>query len=62
MNVLLDAETIQARVKALAGEIERGYPGDEEIHLVCVLKGGFMFMSDLVRAMSHHVVVMHERR
>ena len=55
MNVLLDAETIQARVKALALEIERDYPGDEEIHLVCVLKGGFIFMADLVRAMSHRV-------
>jgi hypoxanthine phosphoribosyltransferase len=55
MNVLLDAEMIQARVKALALEIERDYPGDEEIHLVCVLKGGFIFMADLVRAMSHRV-------
>jgi hypoxanthine phosphoribosyltransferase len=55
MNVLFDADTIQARVRALAGEIERDYPGDDEIHLVCVLKGGFMFMADLVRAMSHRV-------
>jgi hypoxanthine phosphoribosyltransferase len=55
MNVLLDAESIQARVKALADEIERDYPEGEEIHLVCVLKGGFMFMADLVRAMSHRV-------
>src|SRR5689334_17124525 len=55
MNVLLDAATIQARVTALAGEIERDYPEGEEIHLVCVLKGGFMFMADLVRAMSHRV-------
>ena len=55
MNVLLDAATIQSRVKQLAGEIERDYPEDEEIHLVCVLKGGFMFMADLVRAMSHRV-------
>jgi hypoxanthine phosphoribosyltransferase len=55
MNVLLDAETIQTRVKALAQEIERDYPGDDEIHLVCVLKGGFIFMADLVRAMSHRV-------
>jgi len=55
MNVLLDADTIQSRVKALAQEIERDYPGDEEIHLVCVLKGGFIFMADLVRAMSHRV-------
>jgi hypoxanthine phosphoribosyltransferase len=55
MNILLDAEAIQARVKALAAEIERDYPADEEIHLVCVLKGGFVFMADLVRAMSHRV-------
>lgn len=55
MNILLDAATIQARVRELAGEIERGYPAGEEIHLVCVLKGGFMFMGDLVRAMSTRV-------
>ena len=44
--------TIQARMRELAAEIERDYPADEEIHLVGVLKGGFMFMADLVRAMS----------
>ena len=52
MNILLDAETIQARVKELAAEIEAAYPGTDEIHLVGVLKGGFMFMADLVRAMG----------
>jgi len=57
MNVLLDSETIQARVRELAGEIERDYPAGEEIHLVCVLKGGFVFMSDLVRAMGPHVTL-----
>jgi hypoxanthine phosphoribosyltransferase len=55
MTVLLDSATIQARVTQLAGEIERDYPEGEEIHLVCVLKGGFMFMADLVRSMSHRV-------
>lgn len=55
MNVLLDAERIQSRVKELAAEIERDYPEGEEIHLVGVLKGGFIFMADLVRAMSHRV-------
>ena len=55
MNVLLDAGTIQARVRELAAEIERDYPEGEEIHLVCVLKGGFMFLADLVRAMSPRV-------
>ena len=55
MNVLLDAATIQARVGELAREIEADYPRGEEIHMVCVLKGGFIFMSDLVRYMSTRV-------
>jgi hypoxanthine phosphoribosyltransferase len=55
MKVLLDADTIQARVRELAVEIERDYPSGEEIHLVCVLKGGFIFMADLVRAMTPRV-------
>ena len=57
MDVLLDAETIQARIRELALEIERGYPAGEEIHLVCVLKGGFVFMADLVRSMSPRVTL-----
>lgn len=55
MNVLLDAATIQARVRELGVQIEGDYPNGEEIHFVCVLKGGFMFMADLVRAMSTRV-------
>jgi len=55
MNVLIDAATIQGRIRELAAEIEGDYPAGEEIHLVCVLKGGFMFMADLVRAMSTRV-------
>jgi hypoxanthine phosphoribosyltransferase len=57
METLIRAEEVQARVRELAGEIERDYPPDEEIHLVGVLKGGFMFMSDLVRAMSARVTL-----
>lgn len=57
MNVLLEAEAIQSRVRELAAEIERDYPAGEEIHLVCVLKGGFVFMSDLVRHMSPRVTL-----
>ena len=57
MTILLDAATIQARVKELAQEIERDYPGGEEILIVCVLKGGFLFMSDLVRSMSTRIAI-----
>jgi hypoxanthine phosphoribosyltransferase len=55
MNILLDADTIQARVRELAVEIESDYPDGEDIHLVGVLKGGFVFMADLVRAMTPRV-------
>ncbi len=55
MNALLEAAAIQARIKELAREIESDYPDGENIHLVGVLKGGFMFMADLVRAMTSRV-------
>ena len=57
MEVLLDANAIQSRVHELAGEIERDYPPEAGIHLVGVLKGGFVFMSDLVRAMGPRVTL-----
>ncbi len=57
MTVLVTAEQIQARIRELGAEIERDHPVDEEIHLVGVLKGGFMFMADLIRAMSARVTL-----
>jgi hypoxanthine phosphoribosyltransferase len=56
-ETLLTAEQIQQRIGAMAKEIERDHPPGHEIHLVCVLKGGFMFLSDLVRAMQNHVTL-----
>ena len=54
-KVLISEAQIKARIASLAAEIERDYPKGDEIHLVAVLKGGFMFMADLVRAMSDRV-------
>lgn len=56
-SVLISEADIQARIRTLAAEIERDYPDGESIHLVAVLKGGFMFMADLVRAMSERVTM-----
>jgi hypoxanthine phosphoribosyltransferase len=56
-TVLLSADTIAARIRELAVEIERDYPGTDPIHLICVLKGGFMFVSDLVRAMGPRISI-----
>jgi len=57
MITLLPSDVIQARIRELAAQIEADYPAGEEIHLVCVLKGGFVFMADLVRAMSPRVTM-----
>jgi hypoxanthine phosphoribosyltransferase len=57
VEILLTTEQIQSRVADMGAQIERDYPSDEGIHLVGVLKGGFMFMSDLVRAMSPRVTL-----
>jgi hypoxanthine phosphoribosyltransferase len=54
-TVLLSEAQIRDRITSLAAEIEHDYPDGEDIHLVGVLKGGFMFMADLVRAMSARV-------
>ena len=56
-TVLISQTDIQQRIVTLAAEIERDYPGGEGIHLVAILKGGFMFMADLVRAMSERVTM-----
>ncbi len=55
--VMLSAEDIQARVKSLAAEILRDYAPDDDLHLVCVLKGAFLFLGDLIRAMQRTVSV-----
>ncbi len=56
-TVLLSADTIAARIREMAAEIERDYPADAQIHLICVLKGGFVFVSDLVRCMGPRVTL-----
>ncbi len=52
-EILLSEEQIQKRVRELALEIRRDFPG--ELHVVAVLKGAFMFLSDLVRHMPGDV-------
>jgi hypoxanthine phosphoribosyltransferase len=54
---MISAEEIQQRVKELADEIQRDYAADDQLHLVSVLKGGFIFLGDLVRAMARPVTI-----
>lgn len=53
MQILLSEQQIQKRVAEMAAEIRRDFPDD--VHLIAVLKGAFIFLSDLVRHMSGKV-------
>jgi hypoxanthine phosphoribosyltransferase len=52
-DVLLTEHQIRQRVRELAIEIRRDFP--DGLHLVAVLKGAFMFLSDLIRNMDGFV-------
>ncbi|HEV3141678.1 MAG TPA: hypoxanthine phosphoribosyltransferase [Vicinamibacterales bacterium] len=52
-EILLSAEQIQKRVAEMAREIRRDFPDD--LHVIAVLKGAFMFLSDLIRHMPGYV-------
>jgi hypoxanthine phosphoribosyltransferase len=51
VTMLFDAEQIALRVDALAREIVHGV-GSPDLALVGILKGSFMFMADLARALE----------
>ena len=51
MEVLLSQEKIAARVAELGSQIARDYAG-KELVLIGVLKGAFVFVSDLARAID----------
>jgi hypoxanthine phosphoribosyltransferase len=56
-TVMLGAAQIQERIRDLAAEIARDYPPGEDLHLVAILKGAFLFLGDLIRAMPQNVTI-----
>jgi hypoxanthine phosphoribosyltransferase len=53
-EVLIDEETLQKRIKELGVQISRDYAG-EDLLLICILRGGLVFLVDLMR----HITVPH---
>ncbi|MFQ5398084.1 MAG: hypoxanthine phosphoribosyltransferase [Anaerolineae bacterium] len=51
-EVLISAERLQGRIKELAQAIEADYQEVDDLLLICVLKGGFLFLADLTRALQ----------
>ncbi|MFC2023789.1 hypoxanthine phosphoribosyltransferase [Chloroflexota bacterium] len=54
-RVLIDEETLQSRISEVAHEISQEYQG-KDLVLICVLKGGVTFLTDLMR----QIAVPHE--
>ncbi|OQY26507.1 MAG: hypoxanthine phosphoribosyltransferase [Anaerolineaceae bacterium 4572_5.2] len=54
-EILLTQEEIQARIAELGAQISADYEGGELL-LICVLKGGVPFLTDLMR----HITIPHE--
>jgi hypoxanthine phosphoribosyltransferase len=52
VRVLIAEERIRTRVRELAAQISRDYAPADEVLLVGILKGSFMFLADLVRALT----------
>ena len=55
-EILFSKEAIAGRVRDLAAEISRDYPG-RELVVIGILKGAFVFMADLIRALAVPCVV-----
>ena len=55
LKVLISEEEIQNKLIELAKKIEEVYPANEDIYVICVLKGSVMFCTDLVKHFKHSV-------
>jgi hypoxanthine phosphoribosyltransferase len=47
-EILVSNEALQVRIAELGEEISRDYQG-ESVHLICILRGGVLFLTDLMR-------------
>ncbi len=55
-EILIDEATLQKRVRELGKQISSDYKGKDNMLCLCVLKGGVVFLIDLMR----HITVPHE--
>jgi hypoxanthine phosphoribosyltransferase len=54
-RILVDEQSLQARVREIGQDISADY-ADGDLILICVLKGGVAFLTDLMR----HITIPHE--
>ncbi len=57
LKPLISEEEIKKRIKELAREIRKAFPEGEDILVVSLLKGSFIFTADLVRELGPNVLI-----
>lgn len=50
-KILISRDELQTRIAELGAQLSREYAG-KDLLLVCILKGGVLFLTDLIRAMN----------
>ena len=55
LKVIISEDEIKEKLITLAENIEKTFPLDEEIYVICVLKGSVMFCTDLVKHFKHPI-------
>lgn len=50
-EILIDEQTLQDRISQLGTQISADY-NQKSLHLVCILRGGVLFLTDLMRQIS----------
>lgn len=51
-NILIEESMLQTRIQELAAQIEEDYADQDDLLMICVLKGAFIFLSDISRALK----------
>ena len=51
-HILIDEKKLQARIQEMARQIEKDYENLDDLLMLCVLKGGFLFLADLSRTVQ----------
>jgi hypoxanthine phosphoribosyltransferase len=52
IDILISETQLQSRIQELADKITQDYQGQGDLVLICVLKGSYLFLADLSRAID----------
>jgi len=55
-ETLIDERTLQSRIAEIGQELSKDYAGSDDLLLICILRGGMVFLVDLMR----HITVPHQ--